>query len=147
MPVPRVTGGPVLPLPWAWPVAGGVSSCHSVGTSATTSTGRTELAAEMSHPEQSLDLPEFESIDLDVPIDDAHRAIDDAIAGLYASETEEGLKFRTADGMLVAVLAKRPSGSGDTMSCLAYRTEPASESATRKARKVHEALAPHEISA
>ena len=99
----------------------------------------------MAHPEETLERPEFESIDLDVPVDEARRAIGEAMAGLHDAETDEGIRYRTSDGMLVAVLAARHSGSGDMKATLAYRTEPASENATRKAGKVFEALQPHEI--
>lgn len=99
----------------------------------------------MSHLEESPDRPEFATIDLDLPIEDAHGEIDETIAGLYASETEEGLKVRTVNGILVATLEKHSAGSGDAKSALAYRTEPELVPATRKARKIRDALAPHEI--
>lgn len=99
----------------------------------------------MAHREDAPERPEFTAVDLDVPIDEAHREVDATIAGLHASQTEDVLKFRTADGTLVALLEKRPSGSGETMASLAYRTEPASAAGTRKARKIREALASHRI--
>ena len=99
----------------------------------------------MTPPEEAVERPEFESIDLDVDADEAHRYIEDAIKGLSPSETDVGVKYRTRDGMLVAIVGPRPTGSGDVKATLAYRTAPASESATRKASKVLEALRPHAI--
>jgi hypothetical protein len=92
-----------------------------------------------------LSRPEFETVDLDVAVDDVHRRIAKTVKGLRAAETDEGTKYRTTDGMLVAIVGPRPSGSGDTRAQLAYRTAPPSESATRKAAKVSEALAEHAI--
>jgi len=89
--------------------------------------------------------PEFETVDLDVAVEDARRTIQDTVRGLSETETDEGLTYRTRDGMLVAILGPRPSGSGDVKASLAYRTEPATDGATRKARKLREALASHSI--
>lgn len=95
--------------------------------------------------EEALDRPEFESIDLDIDTEAAHRYIEEAIKGLSTSETEEGVKYRTTAGMLVAIVRSRHTGSGDVKAKLAYRTEPALESATRKASKIQDALQPHAI--
>jgi hypothetical protein len=95
--------------------------------------------------EETLSRPEFETVDLDVGVDEIDRTIREAIKGLAVAEAEHGRRYRTTGGMLVAVVAPRPSGSGDTMATLAYRTAPASESATRKARKVSEAVRDHAI--
>jgi len=95
--------------------------------------------------EDALDRPEFESIALDVDADEAGRYVDDAVKGLSTSKTDEGVKYRTTNGMLVAILGPGRAGSGGETTRLAYRTEPASESATRKAGKIRDALDPHAI--
>ena len=95
--------------------------------------------------QDALDRPEFETVDLDVTPEEAQRRVDAAIAGLATAEDADGMKVRTTDGMLVAVIGHRHSGSGDVKSRLAYRTEPASVPATRKAKKLAEALRPAEI--
>jgi hypothetical protein len=99
----------------------------------------------MTPPEHASERPEFESIDLDVDADEAHRYIEEAIKGLPTSESEEGVRYRTRGGMLVAIVAPRSTDSGDANATLAYRTEPASEPATRKASTILDALRPHAI--
>lgn len=95
--------------------------------------------------EETLSRPEFDTVDLDVDAEEVDRTIADTIKGLATAEADHGTKYRTSDGMLVAVVGPRPSGSGDTEATLAYRTEPASEPATRKATKIFEALEAHAI--
>lgn len=95
--------------------------------------------------EDALERPEFESLDLDVDAGEARRHVEDAVKGLSRSETEEGVRYRTTDGTLVAIVGPRQTGSGDVRARLAYRTAPASESATRKASKIREALQPHVV--
>ncbi len=62
----------------------------------------------------------------------------EALKGVSATETEEGIKFRTMDGMLIAILTgthyEEPAVK------LHYRTAPASETATLKARRLWRAL-------
>jgi hypothetical protein len=99
----------------------------------------------MAQIEDALARPEFEVVDLDVDTDETHDRIEDTIKGLATAETDDGVKYRTTDGMLVAIVAPRPSGSGDTKSQVAYRTDPESIAATRKATKIKEALRPHTI--
>jgi len=99
----------------------------------------------MARIEDALARPEFEVVDLDVDTAETDRRIEDTIKGLATAETDAGVKYRTTDGMLVAVVASRPSGSGDTKAQLAYRTAPASVAATRKAAKLMDALRPHAI--
>jgi hypothetical protein len=93
--------------------------------------------------EEPLERPEFESLDLDIDTEEANRSIEEAIKGLSTSETDEGVKYRTTDGMLVAIVGPRETGGGDPKARLAYRTAPASEAATRKASKIRDALRPH----
>lgn len=95
--------------------------------------------------EETLERPEFELLDLDVDTDEADQYIEEAIKGLSASKAGEGVKYRTTGGMLVAIVGPRHTGSGDVKAKLAYRTAPASESATRKASKIRDALEPHAI--
>lgn len=83
--------------------------------------------------------PEFESVHLDIDADETHRHIADAIKGLAASETDEGVNYRTLDGMLVAVVGDRNTDDGERAT-LAFRTAPASVAATRKATRILEAL-------
>lgn len=92
-----------------------------------------------------VDRPQFESIDLNVDAESADRHIEETIKGLSTAHTDEGVKYRTTDGMLVAIVGERHTGSGDAKATLAYRTEPASESATRKASKIRKALQPHAV--
>lgn len=99
----------------------------------------------MTPVEEALERPEFESLDLAVDAEEADRSIEDAIKGLSTAETDEGVKYRTRDGMLVAIVHPRTTGSDDVNATLACRTEPASVSATRKAVKIREALQPHAI--
>jgi|GEM_PF-3104354 len=97
----------------------------------------------MTSLEETLSRPEFEIVDLAVDVEAVDRAIEEVIKGLVASDVEYGRKYRTMGGTLVAVVAPRPSDGGDATAALAYRTAPASESATRKATKVFEAIQPH----
>lgn len=95
--------------------------------------------------DELLERPEFDSVDLDVDIETARRQIEDAIKGLSASETEGRVKYRTTDGMLVAIVGSPEADSGEVKAKLAYRTAPAFEPATRKAAKISEALHPHVV--
>jgi hypothetical protein len=99
----------------------------------------------MTSLEDALERPAFESLDLDVDAEAARRYVEAAISGLATSETDEGVRYRTTDGRLVAIVAPRPTGSDEVKAKLAYRTEPASEAATRKGAKIREALQPYVI--
>jgi hypothetical protein len=99
----------------------------------------------MTSLESELTRPGFDTIDLDVDVDAATDHVENAVKGLSRLETDGGVKYRTTSGMVVAIVAPRPTGHGDVSATLAYRTEPASASATRKASKILEALSPHEI--
>jgi len=99
----------------------------------------------MSTLTDELERPEFETVNLDITAEEAHRHIDDTVAGLSPSEDSDQMKIRTTGGMLVAIIAARDSERGGVKSTLAYRTEPASDPATRKAKKLAEALRPYEI--
>lgn len=97
----------------------------------------------MSPVDEALARPEFELVDLTVDVDEAHRTIEETVKGLSTAETEAGVKYRTRDGMLVAIVGSRPSDDGEGTARLAYRAAPASEPATRKASKILEALEPN----
>ena len=83
--------------------------------------------------------PEFTAVPLTVDAAEARDRVQRSLKGLSATETENGIKLRTTGGMLVAVVGDR-SGSDEAEAELAYRTAPPSELATRKGRKVFEAL-------
>lgn len=99
----------------------------------------------MTSLEDVLSRPEFESVDLAIAVDEAHQHINETMRGLNASESEEGKRYRTSDGMLVAIVGSRSTERGDENARLGYRTEPSSELATRKASKLFEALKPYAI--
>ena len=96
----------------------------------------------MSPPDGPLTRPEFESVDLTVDTGAARRHVEDAVAGLVASEADEVVNYRTLDGTLVAVVGTPSEREGST---IAYRTAPASNPATRKASRLREALDPHVV--
>jgi hypothetical protein len=95
--------------------------------------------------ENTLQRPEFESLDLSIDADAAQTRIEDAIKGLSTATTEAGTKYRTTGGTLVAIVGPQPPDGGDAQSTVAYRTEPASDAATRKAAKIRDTLQPHAI--
>lgn len=97
----------------------------------------------MTSLEETLSRPEFEIVDLDVGVEATDRRIGEAIKGLVTSDVEHGRKYRTMRGTLVAVVASRPADGDGAKAALAYRTAPPSESATRKASKVFEAVQAH----
>ena len=90
--------------------------------------------------EEALTRPEFESIDLDMTMDHAHDQMTEVVRGLSTSESEEGRKYRTADGTLVAIVGTRSVRDGQEKAKLAYRIAPPSDLATRKASKISRAL-------
>ncbi|WP_254533781.1 hypothetical protein [Natrinema gelatinilyticum] len=90
--------------------------------------------------EEALARPEFESIDLDIAVADAHDHITDAVHGLTTSDSEEGTKYRTTNGMLVAIVGTSSANRDGERATIAYRTAPPSEPATRKAAKIADAL-------
>lgn len=82
--------------------------------------------------------PEFTTERLALDAERATELIREAVKGVSATETPEGTKFRTRRGMLLAILTDHESGVD-----LHYRTAPASESATLKARRIWRALRPY----
>lgn len=83
--------------------------------------------------------PEFTVEPLHVDVETATTVVCDALPGVSATATAEGVKVRTTGGTLLAILTgDQPQAPGVE---LHYRVAPASDTATRKARKLHEALA------
>lgn len=67
--------------------------------------------------------------------------IHETLGGVTATRTDEGMKFRTPDGTLVALLTVVEDPDEDDPTVLfQYRTQPASESGTLKARRLWRAL-------
>jgi hypothetical protein len=88
----------------------------------------------------ALERPEFGSVELGIDPEETDRRIEETIKGLSTSQTPEGVNYRTRDGMLVVIVG--PADGDEAKARLAYRTEPASEPATRKASKILAALEP-----
>ena len=105
-----------------------------------TTTSNTEIVLKRSDERD-----EFTTIDLTLDEEQATEIIHSTLKGLRATTTDEGLKFRTTGGRLVALLRQPLDPSPGTGSQLAYRTAPASSAATRKARKLGTALDPYAI--
>lgn len=89
---------------------------------------------------QSFADPEFATMPLGIGVDEAIDAVHDAVKGLHGTRTDVGVKVRTTDGMLVAVVCGVTAADDPAASILHFRTEPASELATRKGRKLGAAL-------
>lgn len=71
--------------------------------------------------------------------------IHETLGDVTATRTDEGMKFRTSDGTLVALLtaveeSDEESDEDEPKVLFQYRTEPASESGTLKARRLWRAL-------
>lgn len=67
--------------------------------------------------------------------------IHETLGSVTATRTDEGMKFRTPDGTLVALLTAIEGDDEDDPTVLfQYRTEPPSESGTLKARRLWRAL-------
>lgn len=88
---------------------------------------------------------EFTTVELILGEARAAEIVHSTLKGLTSTPTEGGLKFRTSEGMLVALLRECEQPSPGVQSLLEYRTAPASEAATRKARKIRTALEPYAI--
>jgi hypothetical protein len=83
---------------------------------------------------------EFTTEALTIDTETAIEIIMDTLGGVTATRTEAGVKLRSMDGMLLAILA---AGADDSPVEVHYRTAPASETATLKARKLWRALEPY----
>ena len=84
------------------------------------------------------DYPEFTTEPLALDAETATEIVLERLEGVTATETDEGIKFRTTGGMLIAILTgthyEEPGVD------LHYRTAPASETATLKARRLWRTL-------
>lgn len=92
-------------------------------------------------PKATIAHSEFTTEPLNVDAETATEIVRETVHGVTATETAEGRKFRTPDGMLIAILTPGP-GADPTVD-LHYRTAPSSAVATLKARKIWRALAPY----
>lgn len=88
-------------------------------------------------PKVNAEHPEFTTESLSVDVETATEKICDTLKGVTATETADGVKFRTTDGKLLALLTE--DAEEGTVK-LHYRTAPASEVATLKARKLWRAV-------
>lgn len=84
--------------------------------------------------------PEFTTVTLVIDVQEALDVIEDTVRGLTSADTDEGVRLRTRDGMLVAVVSEGPGDDADVGSVVASRTAPPSELATRKAGKIRDAI-------
>ena len=89
-------------------------------------------------PVEDMKHSEFTTERLRLNVETATEIIRETLKGISATETDEGIKFRTMDGMLIAILTG--THYEDPAVELHYRTAPASETATLKARKLWRAL-------
>ncbi|MFB6136542.1 MAG: hypothetical protein ABEJ04_07255 [Halobacteriaceae archaeon] len=85
--------------------------------------------------------PEFETKRLHIDAARAREVVGDTLSGVTATETAEGVKFRTTDGSLIAVLTDAEDGGVEVH----YRTAPASSAGTRKGRRLWRALEPYSV--
>lgn len=84
--------------------------------------------------------PEFRSRHITLDPEAAVEHVCERLKGCSATETGEGIKIRTMDGSLIAILEAADPETGGAI--LHYRTAPASETATLKATKVWRTLEP-----
>lgn len=87
--------------------------------------------------------PAFAAVDVTLPVEETMRLVQAFLKGLHATETREGMRFRTDDGMLVAVVRERALDRGVPGTRVEYRTGPPSLLATRKGEKVRETVLPY----
>lgn len=91
-------------------------------------------------PIETIERPEFATEQLRLDVEIATELIRETLNGVTATETDEGVKFRTADGTLIAILTgahyEEPTVE------IHYRTAPVSGTATLKARRLWRALEP-----
>lgn len=81
--------------------------------------------------------PEFSTVVLTLDRETALDRICEELKGIALNESAEGTKIRTTRGDLLAIVEDERSGDG---SILHYRTAPASETTTLKARKIWRTL-------
>lgn len=92
-------------------------------------------------PKERVEHPEFTSERLALDADRARELVGETLGNVTATDTDEGVRFRTTDGTLIAILTgthyEEPAVE------LHYRTAPASETATLKARRLWRAMEPY----
>lgn len=81
--------------------------------------------------------PEFRTVPLALDPETVLEHIAETLKGITLNESEAGTKVRTTGGDLLAIVEAGPEA--DT-TVLHYRTAPASETMTLKARKLYKAL-------
>jgi hypothetical protein len=87
--------------------------------------------------------PAFAVVDVTLPVEKTTALVQAFQKGLHTTETREGMRFRTDDGMLVAVVRGRALAGGIPGTRVEYRTGPPSLLATRKGEKVRETVSPY----
>jgi hypothetical protein len=92
-------------------------------------------------PKGDVERAEFTTERLALEVEEARELICETLSGVTATETDDGIKFRTTDGSLIAILTG--THYEDPAVELHYRTAPASETETIKARKLWRALEPY----
>ncbi|WP_255198151.1 hypothetical protein [Halorarius litoreus] len=95
--------------------------------------------SEMLVRKAQVERPEFTTERLAVGPPRAVDLIREAVEGVSTTETETGITVRTRRGMLLAIVTAVDGEHAD----LHYRTAPASEPATLKARRLWKALRPY----
>jgi hypothetical protein len=88
---------------------------------------------------EGIERPEFTTERLAVDGERAVALVHEAVEGVSTADTPEGTKVRTRGGMLLAIVTEAGEGHTD----LHYRTAPASDPATLKARRLWKALRPY----
>ena len=81
--------------------------------------------------------PEFRTVSLALDTETTLDHIDETLEGIGLNESEAGTKVRTTRGDLLAIVEP---GSEEDSTLLHYRTAPASQTMTLKARKIYQAL-------
>ena len=85
--------------------------------------------------------PGFETERLTLDVEEATDVIHETLEGLSATATDDGLKFRTASGTVIAILTE--TDHEEPAVDLHYRTRPSSSTVTLKARKLRRVLESH----
>lgn len=85
--------------------------------------------------------PEFRAVSLSLDPDTALEHIAETLKGIALNESDAGIKVRTTRGDLLAIVETGPE---EESTVLHYRTAPASETMTLKARKLYQSLEPFE---
>lgn len=98
----------------------------------------TDTTASAAVPEEYRENPSFATERLSLDVRAATDVIHRTLKGISTTEVTDGVKLRTSDGMLIAYLSATDDGESPVE--LHYRTAPASDTATLKARRLWRAL-------